>query len=156
MASKTVCFCFVLDIEGVCDIAETEPRLAHYWHWEWDGGCSGQNLETNAAIQRWRQEPRERCLSEPRARPSIKTRSNNTEGVHQGSIETRSNSSRSTVQTAISGSTISEHRSWVDSDVYDLVDMRTHSPRIFVKGRLVLTVKRNERASFSSVRQDGF
>ena len=37
---------------------------------------------------------------------------------------------------------MSEHKSWVDNDVYDLVDMSKHPPNVFVKGRWVLTVKR--------------
>ena len=37
-----------------------------------------------------------------------------------------------------------EHKSWVDNDVYDLIYMRTHPTRKFVKGRLVLTLKRDK------------
>ena len=38
---------------------------------------------------------------------------------------------------------MSEHKSWVDNDVYDIVDMRKSLPNNFVKGRWVLTVKRD-------------
>ena len=37
--------------------------------------------------------------------------------------------------------TICERNSWVDNDVYDLVDMNKHPPTYFVKGRWALTVK---------------
>ena len=40
---------------------------------------------------------------------------------------------------------MSEHKSWVAKDVYDLVDMSKHTPNNFVKGRWVLTVKRDKR-----------
>ena len=39
---------------------------------------------------------------------------------------------------------MSEHKSWVDNDVYDLVDMSKHPRNNFVKGRWVLTVKRGK------------
>ena len=37
---------------------------------------------------------------------------------------------------------MSEHKSWADNDVYDLVDMNKYPPNNFVTGRWVLTVKR--------------
>ena len=52
---------------------------------------------------------------------------------------------------------MSEHKSWVDNDVYDLVDMSKHPPNNFVKGRWVLKVKRNKRRKVLwSARRDGF
>ena len=44
--------------------------------------------------------------------------------------------------------TISEHKSWVDNDVYDLVDMSKHPPKNVVKGRWVLTVNRDKDGKF--------
>ena len=41
-----------------------------------------------------------------------------------------------------------EHKSWVDNDVYDLSDMRKHPARNFVKGRWVLTLKRDKDGKF--------
>ena len=41
-----------------------------------------------------------------------------------------------------------DHKSWVDNDVYDLIDMRKHPARNFVKGRWVLTVKRDKDGQF--------
>ena len=43
---------------------------------------------------------------------------------------------------------MSEHKSWVDNDVYDLVDMSKHQPQQMVKGRWVLTVKRDKYGKF--------
>ena len=43
---------------------------------------------------------------------------------------------------------MSEHKSWLDNDVYDLVDMSKHPPKNFVKGRWVLTVKRDRDGKF--------
>ena len=43
---------------------------------------------------------------------------------------------------------MSEHKSWVDNDVYDLVDMSKHPPNKFVKGRCVLTVNRDKDGKF--------
>ena len=40
------------------------------------------------------------------------------------------------------------HKSWVDNDVYDIVDMSKHPPNNFVKGRWVLTVKRDKDGKF--------
>ena len=40
---------------------------------------------------------------------------------------------------------MSEHKSLVDNDVYDLVDMSKHPPNNFVKGRWVLTVHTGQR-----------
>ena len=37
-----------------------------------------------------------------------------------------------------------EIQSWVDNDAYDLIDWKSHTPKIFVKGRWVLTVKRDK------------
>ena len=37
-----------------------------------------------------------------------------------------------------------EHKSWVNNDVYDLIDMWKHPARNFVKGRWVLTLKRDK------------
>ena len=37
-----------------------------------------------------------------------------------------------------------EDKSWVDNDVCDLTDLRKHPARNFVKGRWVLTVKRDK------------
>ena len=37
-----------------------------------------------------------------------------------------------------------EDKSWVDNDVCDLTDFRKHPARNFVKGRWVLTVKRDK------------
>ena len=41
-----------------------------------------------------------------------------------------------------------ECKSWVDNDVYDLVDLRTHHPKNYVTGRWVLTVKYDKEAKF--------
>ena len=43
---------------------------------------------------------------------------------------------------------ISERKSWVDKNVYDLVGMRKHPPKKFVKGRRVLTVKNDKDGQF--------
>ena len=43
---------------------------------------------------------------------------------------------------------MSEHKSWVDNDVYDLVDMSKHPPNNFVKGIWVLIVKREKYGKF--------
>ena len=43
----------------------------------------------------------------------------------------------------------SEQKSWLDNDVYDLIDMRKHPPRNCVKGRWVLTVKRDKAGQFT-------
>ena len=43
---------------------------------------------------------------------------------------------------------MSEHKYWVDNDVYDIVDMRKSPPKYFVKGRWVLTVKRDKDGKF--------
>ena len=43
---------------------------------------------------------------------------------------------------------IGEHKSWVDNDVYDLVDIRKSSPDNSVKGRWVLTVERDTDGKF--------
>ena len=43
---------------------------------------------------------------------------------------------------------MSEHKSWVHNDVYDLVDLSKHPPKYFVKGRWVLTVKRDKYGNF--------
>ena len=43
---------------------------------------------------------------------------------------------------------MSEHKSWVDNDVYDLVDMSKHPPKHFVKGRWVLIVKGDKDGKF--------
>ena len=48
-----------------------------------------------------------------------------------------------------------EHKSWVDNDVYDLVDLRTSPPKNFVKGRWVLTAKRDKDWNSSNVRPVG-
>ena len=37
---------------------------------------------------------------------------------------------------------------WVDNDVYDLIDLRKHPARNFVKGRWVLIVKRDKDGKF--------
>ena len=39
---------------------------------------------------------------------------------------------------------LNEHKSWVDNDVYDLIDMRKHPAKNFVKGRWALTVGRDK------------
>ena len=41
-----------------------------------------------------------------------------------------------------------EHNSWVDINVYDIIDMRKHPVRNFVKGRWVLTLKREKDGKF--------
>ena len=46
---------------------------------------------------------------------------------------------------------MSEHKSWVDNDVCDLVDMSKHPPKDFVKGRWALTVKRDKDGKFCEV-----
>jgi hypothetical protein len=43
---------------------------------------------------------------------------------------------------------MSEHKSWVDNDVYYIVDMSKHPPKHFVKGRWVLIVKRDKDGKF--------
>ena len=43
---------------------------------------------------------------------------------------------------------VSEHKSWVGNDVYDLVERSKHPPNNFVKGRWVLTVKRDKDGKF--------
>ena len=41
-----------------------------------------------------------------------------------------------------------EHKSWVDNDVYDLMDMNKHPARNFVKGRWALILKRDKDGKF--------
>ena len=40
------------------------------------------------------------------------------------------------------------NKSWVDNDVYDLIEMRKHPTKNFVRGRLALTVKRDTDGKF--------
>ena len=48
--------------------------------------------------------------------------------------------------------TMSEHKSWVDNDVCDLVNLSKHPPTNFVQGRWVLTVKRDRDGKFVKAR----
>ena len=41
-----------------------------------------------------------------------------------------------------------EHRSWVDNEVFDLIDMRKFKPRNYVTGRWVLTIKTDKQDNF--------
>ena len=41
-----------------------------------------------------------------------------------------------------------EHRSWVDNEVFDLIDMRKVKPRNYVTGRWVLTIKTDKQGNF--------
>ena len=41
-----------------------------------------------------------------------------------------------------------EYQSWVDNEVFDLVDLRKVTPRNFVAGRWVLTIKKQEQGNF--------
>ena len=41
-----------------------------------------------------------------------------------------------------------EYKSWVDNDVFDLIDMRKFKPRNDVTGRWVLTIKTDKQGSF--------
>ena len=69
--------------------------------------------------------------------------------MHQGSIKERGySSSTETVQAASLEANSSEHKFWVDNDVYDIVDMRKHLPRSFVKGRWVLTAAGDKDGMF--------
>ena len=48
-----------------------------------------------------------------------------------------------------------EHKLLLDNDVDDLIDMRTHSARNFVKGRWALSVKETKMDSSFSARPEG-
>ena len=48
-----------------------------------------------------------------------------------------------------------ECQSWIDNEVFDLVDMRKTKVRNFVAGRWVLTVKKDKDGNFQNVRLDG-
>ena len=41
-----------------------------------------------------------------------------------------------------------EHQSWIDNDVFDLVDLRKHHAKNFVTGRWVLTIKCDRQGTF--------
>ena len=41
-----------------------------------------------------------------------------------------------------------EYKSWVDNEVFDLVDMRKGKPRNYVSGRWVLTIKTEKQGNF--------
>ena len=41
-----------------------------------------------------------------------------------------------------------EDRSWVDNEVFDLIDMRKVKPRNYVTGRWVLTIKTDKQGNF--------
>ena len=41
-----------------------------------------------------------------------------------------------------------EYRSWVDNEVFDLIDMRKFKPRQYVTGRWVLTIKTDKQGNF--------
>ena len=41
-----------------------------------------------------------------------------------------------------------EHRSCVDNEVFDLIDMRKNKPRNYVTGRWVLTIKTDKQGNF--------
>ena len=43
---------------------------------------------------------------------------------------------------------ISQHKSLVDNDIYDTIDLRKHPTKNFVKGRWALTVKRDNDGKF--------
>ena len=43
---------------------------------------------------------------------------------------------------------LKEYQSWVDNDVFELVDLRKVKCRNFVKGRWVLTIKRDKDGNF--------
>ena len=45
---------------------------------------------------------------------------------------------------------MSEHKSWVDNDVYDLVDVSKYPPKNLVKGIWVLTVKRGKNGQIKT------
>ena len=50
-----------------------------------------------------------------------------------------------------------EHKSWVDSEVFDLVDLRKVKPRNYVTGRWVFSIKTDKKKVTSSRRrQDGY
>ena len=49
-----------------------------------------------------------------------------------------------------------ECQSWFDNDVFEIVDLRKIRVRNFVKGRWVLTVKKDKDGKFLNVRQDGY
>ena len=46
----------------------------------------------------------------------------------------------------------SEYKSWVDLEVFDLIDTRKVTVRNYVTGRWVLTVKRNKEGIFEKVK----
>ena len=41
-----------------------------------------------------------------------------------------------------------EWKSWIDNEVFDLVDMRKLKPKNYVTGRLVLTIKTDKQGNF--------
>ena len=41
-----------------------------------------------------------------------------------------------------------EYRSWLDNEVFDLIDVRRVKPKIFVTGRWVLTIKTGKQSNF--------
>ena len=49
-----------------------------------------------------------------------------------------------------------EYRSWIDTEVFDLVDLRNVKPKNYVTGRWVLTIKTDEQGNFlkSEARRD--
>ena len=48
-----------------------------------------------------------------------------------------------------------EWKSWIDNEVFDLVDLRKFKTKNYVKSRWVLTIKPTSRASFSGQKRDG-
>ena len=51
---------------------------------------------------------------------------------------------------------LKEDQSWVDNDVFELVDLRKVACKNFVRGRWVLTIKRDKDGNFVKVKADGF
>ena len=41
-----------------------------------------------------------------------------------------------------------EYKSWIDSEVFDLVDLRKFKPKNYVTGRWVLTIKTDKQGNF--------
>ena len=47
---------------------------------------------------------------------------------------------------------LKEYKSWVDNDVFELVDLRKETCKNFVRGRWVLTIKRDKDGNFVKVK----
>ena len=49
-----------------------------------------------------------------------------------------------------------EWKSWIDNEVFDLVDLRKVKPKNYVTGRWVLTIKTDKQGNFLRGRPDGY